>query len=154
MLFRSIRRLSTVRECSLEPLAGSQTGIYVLSLDRPGSKNALGLNLLNQFRTHLDTLAHSKCRVLIIKSNCKGVFCSGADLKERAKMEPSQVSAFVHSLRTAFTDLQNLPMPTIAAIDGYALGGGLELALGADFRVAGQDAKLGFPETALAIIPG
>ncbi|KAJ3202717.1 hypothetical protein HDU83_007149 [Entophlyctis luteolus] len=69
-------------------------------------------------------------------------------------MSQPDVAAFVYGLRTAFSDLESLPAPTIAAIDGAALGGGLEIALAADIRVAGAGAKLGLPETKLAIIPG
>ena len=69
-------------------------------------------------------------------------------------MNPQQVNTFVHSLRSAFTELEQLPIPTIACIDGFALGGGLELALGADIRIAGPQAKVGLVETQLAIIPG
>ena len=69
-------------------------------------------------------------------------------------MEPEEVASFVHGLRTAFTGLSTLPMPVIAAIEGAALGGGLELALACDLRIAGAAATLGLPETGLAIIPG
>ncbi|KAJ3047681.1 hypothetical protein HK097_011304 [Rhizophlyctis rosea] len=69
-------------------------------------------------------------------------------------MSQSEVSSFVHSLREAFTEFETLPQPTIATLDGAALGGGLELAMAADIRVAGSAAKLGLPETKLAIIPG
>ncbi|XP_054842067.1 methylglutaconyl-CoA hydratase, mitochondrial isoform X2 [Eublepharis macularius] len=78
----------------------------------------------------------------------------GADLKERAKMHSSEVSSFVSKARATINDLANLPVPTIAAIDGIALGGGLELALACDIRVAVTSAKMGLVETKLAIIPG
>lgn len=69
-------------------------------------------------------------------------------------MDPQEVSSFVFGLRTSFAALEGLPMPTIAAVEGAALGGGLELAMACDLRVAGEKALLGLPETALAIIPG
>lgn len=69
-------------------------------------------------------------------------------------MTEDQVGPFVSLLRSTFTDLERLPMPVIAAIDGAALGGGLELALAADIRVVSEKCKLGLPETRLAIIPG
>ncbi|NP_001413047.1 methylglutaconyl-CoA hydratase, mitochondrial isoform 10 [Mus musculus] len=78
----------------------------------------------------------------------------GADLKERAKMHSSEVGPFVSKIRSVINDIANLPVPTIAAIDGLALGGGLELALACDIRVAASSAKMGLVETKLAIIPG
>ncbi|XP_007967917.1 methylglutaconyl-CoA hydratase, mitochondrial isoform X3 [Chlorocebus sabaeus] len=78
----------------------------------------------------------------------------GADLKERAKMSSSEVGPFVSKIRAVINDIANLPVPTIAAIDGLALGGGLELALACDIRVAASSAKMGLVETKLAIIPG
>ncbi|KAH6584233.1 hypothetical protein BASA61_007591 [Batrachochytrium salamandrivorans] len=151
----SFRLLSSMRECTVEALQGTDAGIYVLTLDRPTAKNALGRNLLAQFRESINQMHFDeKVRVVIVKSAVDGVFCAGADLKERAKMEQTEVASFVHSLRASFSELEALPMPTIAAIDGFALGGGLELALGTDLRVAGSKAKVGLPETRLAIIPG
>lgn len=78
----------------------------------------------------------------------------GADLKERAKMHSSEVGSFVSKARATINEMANLPVPTIAAIDGIALGGGLELALACDIRVAASSAKMGLVETKLAIIPG
>ena len=82
------------------------------------------------------------------------MFCAGADLKERLEMTPEQAAATVYSFRSIFSELEQMPMPTIAAIEGAALGGGLEMALACDFRISGAKALLGTPETSLAIIPG
>ncbi|KAL0325098.1 UNVERIFIED_CONTAM: putative enoyl-CoA hydratase 2, mitochondrial, partial [Sesamum radiatum] len=73
---------------------------------------------------------------------------------ERKTMSPSEVQNFVHSLRSTFSYLEELYIPTIAVIEGAALGGGLEMALSCDLRICGEDAVLGLPETGLAIIPG
>ena len=78
----------------------------------------------------------------------------GADLKERRKMKESDVPMFVSRARMLFQRLNELPVPTIAALEGAALGGGLEMSLSCDFRTASTTAKLGLPETKLAIIPG
>lgn len=127
----------------------------MLRLNRPASKNAIGRVFLSQLRASLQDLKFNPhVKALIVKSQVEGVFCAGADLKERATMNQAEVASFVQSLRTAFSELEDLPVPTIACIDGFALGGGLELALAADIRVAGANAKLGLPETKLAIIPG
>jgi methylglutaconyl-CoA hydratase len=142
-------------EIRTERLSGEDTGIVLLGLDRPGAKNALGRLLLAEFREALGLLgADPAVRVVVIHSLVPGVFCAGADLKERAEMSLAEAATFVQGIRAAFTELEALPMPVIAALEGAAFGGGLELALAADLRVAGADSKLGLVETALAIIPG
>jgi methylglutaconyl-CoA hydratase len=142
-------------EIRLERLGGEDAGIVLLGLDRPAAKNALGHQLLSEFREALSILgSDAGVRVVVVHSLVPGIFCAGADLKERAAMSPSEAATFVQSIRTAFSELQDLPMPTIAAIEGGAFGGGLELALAADLRVAGSEAMMGLVETALAIIPG
>ncbi|HCZ32188.1 MAG TPA: enoyl-CoA hydratase [Holophagaceae bacterium] len=142
-------------EIRLERLAGPDTGIFLLGLDRPAAKNALGRQLMGEFRQALaDLRVDPSVRVVVLHSLVPGVFCAGADLKERAEMSQAEAEAFVQGLRSAFTELEDLPMPVIAVLEGAAFGGGLELALAADLRVAGTGAKMGLVETALAIIPG
>ncbi|KAI0723071.1 ClpP/crotonase [Earliella scabrosa] len=133
-----------------------RAGITSLLLNRPKTKNAISLRLLKELQTCLDTVQFDRStRVLIIRSSTPGSFCAGADLGERATMTKAQVDKFLIDLRRALGTLENLPMPTIAAIDGPALGGGLEMALACDLRVAGHSAtKIGLPETRLGIIPG
>jgi methylglutaconyl-CoA hydratase len=87
-------------------------------------------------------------------SICTGAFCAGADLKERHTQTPREILRFSDNVRGIIDGLAKLPCPVVAAIDGAALGGGLELALGADIRVASQRARFGFPEAGLGIIPG
>ncbi|KAF7722599.1 hypothetical protein EC973_002912 [Apophysomyces ossiformis] len=156
-LVRSLHAVSNgqAKEAYLEHLTGELEGISVLKLNRPQAKNALSVKLLGEFREALSEVRFSKTpRALIIQSMVDGVFCAGADLKERATMSPTQVTEFLYNLRQAYRELETLPIPTIAAIDGAALGGGLEMALACDLRVAGPKAKIGLPETRLAIIPG
>uniref|UniRef100_A0A672JAW2 Enoyl CoA hydratase domain containing 2 n=1 Tax=Salarias fasciatus TaxID=181472 RepID=A0A672JAW2_SALFA len=81
-------------------------------------------------------------------------FYKGADLKERALMDNSESDLFVHSLRSLMTQIAMLPMPTVAAVDGVALGGGLELALACDLRTAAHSAQMGLIETTRGLIPG
>jgi methylglutaconyl-CoA hydratase len=138
-----------------ERLEGPDAGIVLLGLDRPAAKNALGRQLLAEFSEALTSLGRDpSVRVVVVHSLVSGVFCAGADLKERAGMSQAEAASFVQGIRAAFTGLEALPMPVIAALEGAAFGGGLELALAADLRVAGADAKMGLVETALAIIPG
>lgn len=112
--------------------------------------------MLQEFRQCLDGVQFDKgARVLVLRSSTSGVFCAGADLVERRSMSKAQVDKFLLDLRAALAVLENLPLPTLAAIDGPALGGGLELALACDLRVAGHAVtKIGLPETRLGIIPG
>ncbi|WP_026853165.1 enoyl-CoA hydratase-related protein [Geothrix fermentans] len=142
-------------EIRLERLAGEDGGIVLLGLDRPAAKNALGRQLMTEFRQALaDLRSDPAARVLVVHSLVPGVFCAGADLKERAGMSQAEAATFVQGLRDAFTELEDLPMPVLAALEGAAFGGGLELALAADLRIAGAEARMGLVETSLAIIPG
>lgn len=129
--------------------------VAILTMDRPKAKNALGKQMMSEFTTALTALQHcNDTRCVILRSNVEGVFCAGADLKERKEMSQQEAAIFVSSLRSSFTALENLPMPVIAVVEGAALGGGLEVALAADIRIAGETSKFGLPETSLAIIPG
>jgi len=114
------------------------------------------MRMLREFHECLDVLKFDKSvRALIIRSTTPGAFCAGADLIERRTMTHPQVNKFLVDLRSALSELESLPMPTIAAIDGPALGGGLELGFACDFRVAAHDVtKIGLPEVRLGIIPG
>ncbi|KAJ8584787.1 ClpP/crotonase [Rhizopogon salebrosus TDB-379] len=154
---RPSRRLfsTPAPEAFLEPLH-SNPGIACLSLNRPQAKNAISMKLLHEFRECLGTAKYDKSiRALIIRSTTMGSFCAGADLVERRTMSQIQVAKFLSDLRAALGELETLPMPTIAAIDGPALGGGLELSFACDLRVAEHSvSKIGLPETRLGIIPG
>ncbi|XP_077200603.1 methylglutaconyl-CoA hydratase, mitochondrial isoform X1 [Paroedura picta] len=142
-------------ELRVRYLDDEHKGIVVLGINRAHSKNALNKNVIKTISKVLEALkSDKKVRTVIFRSEVPGVFCAGADLKERAKMHSSEVSSFVSRARATINDIANLPVPTIAAIDGIALGGGLELALACDIRVAVTSAKMGLVETKLAIIPG
>ena len=139
----------------VEYLEEKDHGIVVFGINRPKAMNALSKNLVKNLNEAVDAVKFDKnCRVLIIRSLAKGAFCAGADLKERAAMPPAEVGPAVARGRAIIGAWESLPMPVIAAIDGVALGGGLEMALACDLRVASHDARLGLTETRLAIIPG
>ncbi|XP_076995594.1 methylglutaconyl-CoA hydratase, mitochondrial isoform X2 [Tamandua tetradactyla] len=142
-------------ELRLRYLEEENRGIVVLGINRAYAKNALSKNLIKMLSKAVDALkSDKKVRTIIIRSEVPGIFCAGADLKERVKMHSSEVGPFVSKARAVINEIANLPVPTIAAIDGLALGGGLELALACDVRVAASSAKMGLVETKLAIIPG
>ncbi|KAL0279278.1 UNVERIFIED_CONTAM: hypothetical protein PYX00_000873 [Menopon gallinae] len=152
-----------VRNCSksaeeqlkIEYLTGENSGIVEFGLNRQSGKNSLSKSLLKSLTDALDSVSYDKnARVLVIRSLVSGIFCPGADLKERATLTPPEVKQFVNGLRSMMTSIENLGVPVIAAMDGAALGGGLELALACDVRTATTTTKLGLVETRLAIIPG
>merc|ERR1719290_793048 len=146
---------STEQDLVVEYLEEENHGIVVFGINRPKAMNALSKNLVTNLSSAIDAVKFDKnCRVVIIRSMAKGAFCAGADLKERVKMTPDEVGPFVARGREIIGAWEKLPMPVIAAIDGVALGGGLEMALACDLRVASSDARVGLTETRLAIIPG
>lgn len=154
-----LRRCLIVETCAepvkVQRLSDSDSGIIEVTLDRPGAMNAIGNDTLKYLQRIIKTLNEdSSARVVILCSSLPKVFCAGADLKERRRMNVSEVENFVSSLRSTFSFLEALSVPTIAVIEGAALGGGLELALSCDLRVCGDAATFGMPETGLAIIPG
>lgn len=130
-----------------------EDGGAVLTLARP-PVNALGRRLVEELGEVLSELEpDAALRWLIVAAKGKA-FCAGADLKERQTMSEEDVRRWVPVLAGTFTRLASLAVPTIAAVQGVAAGGGLELALACDFRIAERGSKLGLRETALAIIPG
>lgn len=136
-------------------LEGDLNGIAVFGFNRPKAKNALSKDLVDNFLCSLDSVRfNTAVRVVILRSMVPQVFCAGADLKERATFSPAEVNAFVNKLRLMTNTIENLPCPVIAALDGVALGGGLEIALACDMRTATVSTKMGLVETKLAIIPG
>ncbi|WP_332306307.1 enoyl-CoA hydratase-related protein [Desulforapulum autotrophicum] len=130
-------------------------GVVILTLNRPAAMNSLNFAMLNQVRDALDDLQYrDDIRCLIITGAGERAFCAGADLKERATLSQNEVKRFIFTIRNLLTSIQNLSKPVIAAVNGIALGGGTELALAADIRIASTTAVMGLTETRLAIIPG
>ncbi|TKY55489.1 Methylglutaconyl-CoA hydratase [Spatholobus suberectus] len=138
----------------LHKLTGPDSGIIEISLDRPEVKNAIGKEMLRGLSHAFELInQNSYANVAMISSSVPGVFCAGADLKERRAMSQSEAKIFVNSLRSTFSFLEDVRVPTIAVIEGVALGGGFEMALACDIRICGENALIGLPETGLAIIP-
>ncbi|MDA8135223.1 MAG: enoyl-CoA hydratase-related protein [Desulfobacteraceae bacterium] len=127
----------------------------ILTLNRPEVMNCLNFELLYALRDAIDSLQYrTDIRTVIITGKGDKSFCAGADLKERASLTPDEVKKFILTIRNLLTSLQNLPMPVISAVNGTALGGGTEVALASDIRIASETASMGLTETRLAIIPG
>jgi enoyl-CoA hydratase/carnithine racemase len=136
-------------------LVEKQGGATVLTLNRPEVMNALNFALLNALKEEVESLRFdSQTRAVIVSGAGDRAFCAGADLKERAAMDPVEVKKFIFTIRNLFTAIEQLNKPVIAAVNGIALGGGTELALACDIRVAAEKASMGLTETRLAIIPG
>ena len=139
-----------------EPMIFEQRGtVGILTLNRPDRMNAMNGPLVRGLRTHFETLADDdSIRSVILTAAGEKAFCVGADLKERQTMSEDEVTQRLKDYRTSFDAITRIPKPVICAINGYAFGGGLELALACDFRIAASTAKMGLTETHLGIIPG
>ncbi|XP_030288518.1 enoyl-CoA hydratase domain-containing protein 2, mitochondrial isoform X2 [Sparus aurata] len=142
-------------EVDVKRLEGEDDGIVEVLMCRLKARNALGHVFVSQMRELVSTLSSDPAvRVVVFRSLVPGVFCAGADLKERAEMNNAESDLFVHGLRSLMTQIASLPMPTIAGMDGVALGGGLELALACDLRTAASSAQMGLIETTRGLLPG
>lgn len=129
--------------------------VCLLTLNRPEVMNAFNFELLLAMRDQIEALrSKTDIRVVIVTGAGDKSFCSGADLKERRTMAPVQVKEYIQTIRNLFTAVEMLNKPVIAAVNGIALGGGTELALACDIRIASKSATMGLTETRLAIIPG
>lgn len=129
--------------------------VATITLNRQEVMNAINRDLLKLLEERITALRFdSNVRVVLITGSGPKAFCAGADLKERATMSPDEVKSYIHTIGYLFQEIAQLNKPVIAAINGIAFGGGLELALAADIRLAAESAVVGFPETQLAIIPG
>lgn len=131
----------------------TENGIFCIRLNRPEAKNAISQGLLKELQSAVAELSKDLPSVLLFFGS-GGAFSAGADLKERESMSGEEVKAFLDKINQTFLAIQNLPIPTIACIEGYAFGGGLELALACDLRYASTDSIVGLTETKLGIIPG
>lgn len=127
--------------------------VGVIRLDRP-PVNAINAQMHGDLAAAATAAAdNEQVRAVVIYGGEKA-FAAGADIKEMADKSPSQIAVYGRHLTEAIDAVARIPKPVIAAVTGYALGGGCELALAADFRVVAQDALLGLPEITLGVIPG
>jgi enoyl-CoA hydratase len=128
-------------------------GVVLLTIDRPEARNAIDRDTIAEVREALATIrSDESARALIVTGAGDKVFVSGADVRTLLARTTKEVLEAGNN--RLFREIEELPIPTIAAVNGFALGGGLELALACDMRVASTNAKLGLPETGLGILPG
>ncbi len=124
-------------------------------LSRPDALNAISTQLATELAAATDRLeADPAVRVVVLAGDGDRAFCVGADLKERNGMSDAEILAQRTTFRAAFGGVLGLPQPTIAAVHGFALGGGCELALSCDIVVADETATLGLPEVSIGLVPG
>jgi enoyl-CoA hydratase len=129
-------------------------GVGLITISRPNALNALNSDFFKEFNAMLDEVSADKSiRVLIVTGDGKA-FVAGADIAEMVNMDQAEGSGFSNWGQATFRRIEDLNIPVIAAINGFALGGGLELAMGCDFRIASNKAKFGQPEVNLGLIPG
>ena len=136
-------------------LSEVRDGVATITLNRPGAANALSRELVGALGQALSRArADDGVRAVVLTGAGGKAFCAGADLKERRAMTLEETRSFLRSLNAVVDAVAAFPRPVIAALNGAAFGGGLELALACDFRLAADTAELGLVETRLGIIPG
>ncbi len=128
--------------------------LALITLDRPEALNALSFALLDDLSRQLDSIASGDTRALLVTGAGDRAFSAGADIKELMGRTLVEQRAGAMLGQSVLAKLDQLPLPSIALINGYAFGGGLELALACTFRLAAPTARLGFPEIKLGLIPG
>lgn len=133
----------------------AEDNVYIIKLKRPEAMNSLNTKMGNELIECLRSLQNKgDLRVLVLTAEGEKSFCAGADLKERKGMTNEDWKQQHDIFEEAYSLLRNFPMPVIAAVNGFALGGGMEMLLSCDLRYAASHAKMGLPEVKLGIIPG
>ena len=142
-----------VMEYNFLKIEQPQGGVTVMTISAPKSLNALNSTILKEIDTFISGLDAST-RVLIITGDGEKSFVAGADISEMAHLDEPQGTEFGRLGAQVFRKIETLPIPVIAAVNGFALGGGCELAMACDIRICSSNAKFGQPEVGLGIIPG
>ena len=137
-------------------LINVKDNLAVLTINRPSKLNALNKHTIHELHEAFKSLdANKSIKVIIITGSGEKAFVAGADISEFANFSVEEGTDLARKgQETLFNFVQNLSTPVIAAVNGFALGGGLELAMAAHFRVASSNAKMGLPEVSLGVIPG
>ncbi|MEU1902304.1 enoyl-CoA hydratase/isomerase family protein [Nocardiopsis dassonvillei] len=137
-------------------LSDSHDGLVTtITIDRAAKLNALTLEMLDALESRLDDIERSRARVVLVRTGGTRVFCVGADIRAFSQLSATDMwRRWITRGHRVFERLARLRQPTIAVVDGLAVGGGLELALACDLRLASRDARFGLPEVGLGTIPG
>lgn len=128
--------------------------VCTVAISAPKSLNALNSTILGELEDFVDHLDCNKYRCLIVTGDGEKSFVAGADIKEMADLDAAQGQTFGAKGARVFRKIETLPIPVIAAVNGFALGGGCELAMACDIRICSSNARFGQPEVGLGIIPG
>jgi enoyl-CoA hydratase len=137
-------------------------GVATVEIQREAQLNALNFDVLNGLHSALVTLsdecrgagAYERCRAVVLRGAGERAFVAGADIKLMQTADEEQLTAFIHLGQQVMHEIEQLPLPVVALVQGFAIGGGLELALACDFIVAGEKARFGQAEVKLGLIPG
>ena len=130
-------------------------GIAIIKINRPEVLNALNREAMSELSTAIDIVgADDKIKVLIITGTGERSFCAGADIRYVVNIDPIEAEKYATFIHNLLNKIENLEKPVIAAVNGYALGGGCELALACDIRIASNNAKIGQTEVTVGIPPG
>lgn len=152
-LQQSIAQLKEVH--AMVNLENKDNGVYLLTIDRPQVLNALSEEVIDALDEKIDEFkSQTQARVLVVTGAGEKAFVAGADIAAMKELSPEGAQKFADKGQSVFTKLENLNVPVIAAVNGFALGGGFELALACDFVFASDNAKFGLPEVTLGLIPG
>lgn len=128
--------------------------IAILTINRPKALNALNSQVIAELTDLLKKVQDSDIRALIITGAGEKAFVAGADIAEMKDLAPAEAKQFSEEGNLVMELIEQLPMPVIAAVNGFALGGGCEIALSCDIRICSENAVFGFPEVGLGILPG
>lgn len=150
-----MERGSTLMTNNYETIRFERNGdIGVLTVNRPTKLNALNIQVHRELKSILTDLQKENLKGLILTGEGEKAFIAGADIAEMQSMNPSEAQAFAELGQQVTTLMESLPYPSIAAVNGFALGGGFEMAMSCDFIFASSNAVFGLPEVKLGLIPG
>ncbi len=143
--------MSTMKYIQLEP----QGDIAILRINRPEALNAMNLDVISELSKMIDIIAADEgIKAVVITGAGERSFCAGADISYMVNIDPMQAEKYATSAQDVINKVDRLEKPVIAAVNGFALGGGCELAMACDIRIASSNAKIGQPEVTIGIPPG